>query len=66
MKACKNEDEVEGNAVYETTRIHSQGDAVSNRTNANFFPPETLSSQPDETPGPITFRWGDKLGLKAN
>lgn len=35
MKARKNEDEVGRNAVYETTRIHSQGDAVSNRT--NFF-----------------------------
>lgn len=37
MKARKNEDEVGGNAVYETTRIHSQGDAVSNRTNTIFF-----------------------------
>lgn len=37
MKARKNEDEVGGNAVYETTRIHSQGDAVSNRTKAIFF-----------------------------
>lgn len=63
MKACKNEDEVEGNAVYETTRIHSQGYSVSNRMNVKFF---RNSCQPDETPGPITFRWGDKLGLKAN
>lgn len=37
MKARKNEDEVGGNAVYETTRIHSQGSAVSDGTNVKFF-----------------------------
>lgn len=37
MKARKNEDEVGENAVYETTRIHSQGYSVSNRMNVKFF-----------------------------
>lgn len=37
MKVWKNEDEVGGNAVYETTRVRSRGYSVSSRVNVKCF-----------------------------